>query len=536
MSSGDKGQIGTESPRPLRKRRTRMANDKRIADDEFMAAAIGDVEWLRQSLREQKGKINFDKNGLSAVHLAAIHGRLDCLKLLIEKYKVNINLPSTTGWRPIHLCISNQTGKRALQCLQYLINKNADPSVPNNDGITPVHQAASEGHVQCLKLLIEIGAKIDGKDIRGHTPLDLAKLWGHKKCARILAAELWHQDKDNVAKELGQLKKLKMQQVLKEMEEQGEFKAAQEYYGEKAYQEWMQKKGLVQSPTEGNKEEGTKLDANQKGKTGESLMKPNSKVQQPSGKKSGSERSNIHVAFRDDRTPSPPSSRKQTDVSDDHGKEDTDKENQVSSARAKPKFHAFVNPESWRLALHPPKTEYITDLKDEYPRDEYTMMPRTKSAHKYFDGKFACVEDITERDLKNKKLKKDVRKPNLPREVIRQGLSKDPTLDQRPVLFKPIHMFDVTMKKKYGDTVKGKSEVSLHLCDDVSSIVYRNSLQRANTIDVVSPRSVTSDWLSARFPRDKVINTIKNMKNPTMFPNIRGEEYDINYGDIATFN
>jgi hypothetical protein len=39
-----------------------MANDKRIADDEFMAAAIGDVEWLRQSLKEQKGKINFDKN------------------------------------------------------------------------------------------------------------------------------------------------------------------------------------------------------------------------------------------------------------------------------------------------------------------------------------------------------------------------------------------------------------------------------------------------------------------------------------------
>lgn len=62
MSSGDKGQVGTESSRPLRKRRTRMANDKRIADDEFMAAAIGDVEWLRQSLREQKGKINFDKN------------------------------------------------------------------------------------------------------------------------------------------------------------------------------------------------------------------------------------------------------------------------------------------------------------------------------------------------------------------------------------------------------------------------------------------------------------------------------------------
>lgn len=536
MSSGDKGQVGTESPRPLRKRRTRMANDKRIADDEFMAAAIGDVEWLRQSLREQKGKINFDKNGLSAIHLAAIHGRLDCLKLLIEKYKVNINLSSTTGWRAIHLCISNQTGKRALQCLQYLLNKHADPSIPNNDGITPVHQAASEGHVQCLKLLIEIGAKIDGQDIRGHTPLDLAKLWGHKKCARILAAELWHQDKNNVAKELGQLRKLKMQQVLKEMEEQDEFKAAQEYYGEKAYQEWIQKKGLNgKSPTEENKEDLSKSDQPKKGKPVDSLMKPNSKAPPPSGKKSIPDRSNIHVAFRDDRTPSPQSGRRPADGSEEQGNEDGDKENQLTSSREKSSAPVYVNPEPWRLALHPPKPEYITNLTDEYPRDEFTMMPRTKSAHKYFDGKFASREN-TDGDLRSKKLKKDIRQPNLPKDVIKQGLSKDPTAEQRPVLFKPIHMYDVTMKKKYRDSVKGKSEVSLHLCDDFSSFVYQNSLQRASTIDVLSPKSVTSDWLSSRYPRDKVINTIKNMKNPTMFPNIRGEEYDINYGDIATFN
>lgn len=53
----------TESDRFPRKRRTRAGgNDKKIADDEFMAAAIGDVEWLRQSLREARGTINYDKN------------------------------------------------------------------------------------------------------------------------------------------------------------------------------------------------------------------------------------------------------------------------------------------------------------------------------------------------------------------------------------------------------------------------------------------------------------------------------------------
>ena len=56
----------------------------------------------------------------------------------------------------------------------------------NEDGITPMHQAASEGHVQCLKALIDAGGKVTGKDARGHTPLDLAKLWGHRKCARLV--------------------------------------------------------------------------------------------------------------------------------------------------------------------------------------------------------------------------------------------------------------------------------------------------------------------------------------------------------------
>ena len=46
----------------LRRRRTKAISEKRIADDEFMAAAIGDVEWLKQSLRDAGSDINFDKN------------------------------------------------------------------------------------------------------------------------------------------------------------------------------------------------------------------------------------------------------------------------------------------------------------------------------------------------------------------------------------------------------------------------------------------------------------------------------------------
>lgn len=46
----------------VRRRRAKVTNEKKIADDEFMAAAIGDVEWLKQSLRENGSQINYDKN------------------------------------------------------------------------------------------------------------------------------------------------------------------------------------------------------------------------------------------------------------------------------------------------------------------------------------------------------------------------------------------------------------------------------------------------------------------------------------------
>ena len=44
------------------KRKKVVGQEKKIADDEFMAAAIGDVEWLRQSVRANRGAVTFDKN------------------------------------------------------------------------------------------------------------------------------------------------------------------------------------------------------------------------------------------------------------------------------------------------------------------------------------------------------------------------------------------------------------------------------------------------------------------------------------------
>ena len=70
----------------------------------------------------------FFMQGLSAIHLAALDCQLECLKLLVEKMKVDVNHKSPDGWTCLHLTINNLSPKRSLACVNYLLSCGADPS------------------------------------------------------------------------------------------------------------------------------------------------------------------------------------------------------------------------------------------------------------------------------------------------------------------------------------------------------------------------------------------------------------------------
>ncbi|ESO93076.1 hypothetical protein LOTGIDRAFT_232824 [Lottia gigantea] len=540
-SSSQTGASSAKNGQSTRRRRTRMVNEKKIADDEFMAAAIGDVEWLKQSLKDSGSISNFDKNGLTAFHLAAIHGRLDCLKLCVEKFKFDINQASSTGWRPVHLVISNQTGKRALQCLKYLLEKGANPSVTNDDLITPVHQSASEGHVQCLKLLIENGACVNSKDCRGNTPLDLSKLWSHRKCGRILAAEIWHQEKDHVAMEMNQLQKVKMQQVLKDLEEEEERHTSQEFYGQQAFKDWLASRNLEERPT-GPTGRKTEMDYNYDESARETnspdkhpLMKPNSKAPP---------RSNSQLRTPTSREPTQSPGKEKTSMSlkrdptynteytfefeedDDENFDGQGNKPQVAGSpekRTKSKLILAKHDSPWTLttATNVPKPEYLPHLKDEYPRDEFTLMPKTKPEQKYYDGKHAGPKELK----KEKSASAKARAIDLPKDVQDKVLSRDPSILERPILFKPKHVIDLPTKKKLEEEVKPRDEVSLHLCSDVSSILFKNSLKMKPPSSAKSSSSGLSkatDWTSEDFPSAMVAQAMKQMAKSNYFPKTSG--------------
>lgn len=106
----------------------------------------------------------------------------------------------------------------------------------------------------------------------------------------------------------------------------------------------------------------------------------------------------------------------------------------------------------WSVSARAPKRPYMPMLKDIYPRNEYTMMHQEKGAPKYYNGHF---------------LKYDYK------DIVQQQ-----TLDEsRPVVFKTKNIESVQSKKKFGQNMKGQSSIPLHLCNDMSSLLYQRCLQ-----------------------------------------------------------
>ncbi|XP_067928691.1 protein phosphatase 1 regulatory subunit 12B-like [Watersipora subatra] len=428
----------------------------RNSEDEFMAASIGDEEWLRQSVRHSK-QINFDKNGLAALHLASLHGRLACVKLLIEKFNHDVNLASSTGWRPIHLAISNQTGKMSFAVLQYLLRKGADFSVINDDGITPMHQAASEGHIQCLKALIERSAKIYVKDYRGHTPLDLAKLWGHRQCARILATEQWHQEKDEVAKELSKLKKKKMIDELENLSILEDERAGKQFCGADAYKDWLNSRGLA-ADKEGRIKSGKKVKVGLGTKENtqmSGLHVPNSisdaRMPERSNILTGASKSLTPIT-RDRTMDSFPDS---TDYYAIYEKTTPPKENKLLTVREKRlaiNANKFRVKDDWNFS---PQCKllghYQPDLQDCYPRNPITKLPHRNAAPAYLaTHKNVPVSAFSDADAHTK---------------------------ERRVVFQPETIFDAQTKVKYSEEkLLNKPQVFINLSNDLGSQLFQGGL------------------------------------------------------------
>jgi hypothetical protein len=94
--------------------------------------------------------------------------------------------PITTddeGRTPLHYAAANGHN----DIVKYLLEKGQDISQADNVGLTPLHHAAMRGKVSTVELLLSKGANTEAKDANGNTPLNLVNktLEGRKLGGRV---------------------------------------------------------------------------------------------------------------------------------------------------------------------------------------------------------------------------------------------------------------------------------------------------------------------------------------------------------------
>ena len=122
--------------------------------------------------------------GRTPLHTAAELGDEEEVRKLLEDRRYDVNCVDDLGWTPLHKAAS----KGHLGVVRVLVK--ADVNAHDKCGDTPLHKAASEGHLDVVRVLAsEFKADVNAHDWDGDTPLHKAAGRGHLDVVRVLASE-----------------------------------------------------------------------------------------------------------------------------------------------------------------------------------------------------------------------------------------------------------------------------------------------------------------------------------------------------------
>ncbi len=151
-------------------------------DDFFTAIRQDDGAAIERLLRRGFDPNTRDAAGQPPLALAIREGSGRAIEALLAAPKIDVELRNPKDESPLMLAAI----KGQLALAERLIARGADI---NKTGWTPLHYAATGGHLRLIRLLLEHHAYIDAESPNGTTPLMMAAQYGTADAVRLLLEE-----------------------------------------------------------------------------------------------------------------------------------------------------------------------------------------------------------------------------------------------------------------------------------------------------------------------------------------------------------
>lgn len=148
-------------------------------DDFFKAITRDDPRAIKELLNRGFDPNTPDPKGQNGLYLALREPSFKAAQVLIDWPKTDVNILNAKGESPLMLAALK--GQQDL--VEKLIKKGADV---NKTGWTPLHYAATSGHLAIISLLLENSAYIDAESPNATTPLMMAAMYGSPEAVKVL--------------------------------------------------------------------------------------------------------------------------------------------------------------------------------------------------------------------------------------------------------------------------------------------------------------------------------------------------------------